>query len=466
MAVVGRTFRPRINQEQCNTCSVCIGQCPAYVDAGFREAAESIRGKVFASFAVSPPAQATPIEASAPPCQGACPIHQDVRGYLKAVADGRFRDAVALIRETNPLPLVCGTICPHPCERECLRGTFDDPVGIRAVKRFAALYEKREGMRPEVPPPMPGKKVAIIGSGPAGIAAAYTLVRRGVTPVIFEKTSRLGGMLAWAIPTFRLPREILDYELEVLSEIGVRFKTGQALGEHLTLSSLKEERYAAILLTVGTTKGQKVDLEGEATFPAHLDCLTTLFAVHRGEAPGLGNAVAVIGGGNAAIDTARVLKRAGIPEVSVVYRRPEDQMPADREEVQAAKGEGVRFLFSALPTRLSREGKAWCLMGFETRSRERGAPVEVVKDRPFELPVTGLVSAISQVPESAWAESEGIALHSDGTFQVDEALRTSREGIYAAGDAVTGPSTVVEAMASGTLAAQNILKSLAGGAKS
>ncbi len=466
MAVVGRTFRPRVNHERCNTCSVCTEQCPAYVDPGFRDATESVRGQVFASFAVSPPAQATPIEASPPPCQVTCPIHQDVRGYLKAVAEERFRDAVTLIRETNPLPLVCGTICPHPCERECLCGTFDDPVGIRAVKRFAALYEKREGMRPEVPPPVPGKKVAIIGSGPAGIAAAYTLIRRGVTPVVFEKTSRLGGMLAWAIPTFRLPREILDYELEVLREMGVRFRTGQALGETLTLSSLRSEGYAAILLTVGATRGRKVSLEGEAAFPAHLDCLDALFAVHRGEAPDLGSAVAVIGGGNAAIDTARVLKREGVSEVTVIYRRPEDQMPADPEEVQAAKGEGVRFRFSALPTRLSRENETWRLSGFETRSQGRGAPVEMVKDRSFAISVTGLVSAISQVPESAWAEGEGIAVHSDGTLQVDEAMRTSREGVYAAGDAVTGPSTVVEAMASGAMAAEHILKSLTGGAKS
>jgi len=151
MAVVGRTFRPRLDAERCGTCGVCVEQCPAYVDAGFRKAEESIRGKVFRSFADSPPVRITPIAPETPPCQVTCPIHQDVRGYLKAVAEGRFEDAVTLIRQTNPLPLVCGTICPHPCEQECLRGTFDNPVGIRAVKRFAALYEKRERLRQCVP---------------------------------------------------------------------------------------------------------------------------------------------------------------------------------------------------------------------------------------------------------------------------------------------------------------------------
>ncbi len=463
MAVIGRTFRPVINEERCNTCSICTQQCPAYVDAGYRQAEESVRGRVFRSFGISPPPQITPIDPADPPCQMTCPIHQDVRGYLKAVAEGRHADAVALIRETNPLPLVCGTICPHPCEMSCLRGTVDIPVGIRAVKRFAALYEKRHGLKPDVPSLTTGKKVAIIGSGPAGIAAAYFLVRHGVQPIVFEKTSRIGGMLAWAIPAFRLPRDILTYEFELLTSLGIEFRTNQDFGSKLSLDNLKNDGFDAILLAIGTTRGDKVSLEGEEEFENHLDCLTCLFAIHRGESPNLGNAVVVIGGGNAAIDTARVLKRSGVADVTIVYRRPRDQMPADREEVAAAEKEGISFLFSALPTRLSKVGSTWRLTGFETRSVARNTPVEILRDTPFELPVTGIISAISQLPETSWAEKEKIAVHADGTLQVDDTLTTSREGVFAAGDAVTGPSTVVEAMASGQAAAESIIGFLKGG---
>ncbi len=462
MAVIGRTFRPAIDTKRCNTCSICAQQCPAYADEGFRQADKSVRGKVFRSFDSQPPPRVTPIEAVTPPCQAGCPIGQDVRGYLKAVAEKRHADAVALIRQTNPLPLVCGTICPHPCESGCLRGAIEEPVAIRAVKRFAALFEKRNQLIPRVPDPIPGKRVAIIGAGPAGIAAAYTLARRGVTPVIFEKTPRPGGMLAWAIPDFRLPRHILDYEMEVLASLGITFRLSRALGTDFTIQTLEDEGFDAVVLAIGTTQGQKIPLDGGKAFENHLDCLAYLFTLHKGQAPDLGDAVAVVGGGNAAIDTARVLKRLGVPEVTVVYRRPRAQMPADREEVQAAEREGVRFFFSALPTRLSRGNGRWHLGGFQTRSAERGAPVEVLKNTPFDLPVTGVISAIRQVPETHWADTEDITVNPDGTLRVDDAQRTSREGVYAAGDAVTGPTTVVEAMASGAAAARAILDDILG----
>lgn len=460
MAVIGRTFRPVVDEKRCNTCSICTEQCPAYVDAGFRTAEESVRGKVFRSFDASPPLLATPIPASPPPCQVTCPIHQDVRGYLKAVAEGRHADAVALIRETNPLPLVCGTICPHPCETACFHGAIDDPVGIRAVKRFAALYEKQNGLKPTIAAPASGKQVAIIGSGPAGIAAAYTLVRHGVLPVVFEKTNRIGGMLSWAIPDFRLPRDLLAYEIEVLTSLGIEFRPRQGLGSEFTLDTLKNDGFDAVLLTIGTTRGRKVSLEGEEDFETHLDCLSYLFAAHRGETPNLGDAVAVIGGGNAAIDTARVLKRTGVDTVTVIYRRPKEQMPADRDEVEAAKREGIRFSFSALPTRITREDGRWQIAGFATKSAGRDRPVEILKNDPFSLPITGIVSAISQVPEADWAEAEGINTNPDGTLAVNENHETPRAGVFAAGDAVTGPSTVVEAMADGTAAVQSILRFL------
>ncbi len=462
MAVIGRTFRPLVDEKRCNTCSICTEQCPAYVDGGFQKAEESIRGKIFQTFNTAPPLQVTPIPAASPPCQATCPIHQDVRGYLKAVAEGKHADAVAIIRETNPLPLVCGTICPHPCEATCFRGILDEPVGIRAVKRFAALYEKRNGLKPQIPAPTSGKRVAIIGSGPAGIAAAYTLVWHGVSPVVFEKTDRIGGMLAWAIPEFRLPRDLLTYEIEVLASLGIEFRLNQGLGTHLDFNTLEKEGFNAILLAIGTTRGQKVSLEGGNSFKNHLDCLTYLFAVHGEEPPDLGDTVAIIGGGNAAIDTARVLKRAGAREVTVVYRRTREQMPADEDEVKAAKREGIHFRFSVLPTQVTQKSGQWYLSGFATRSAERDRPIEVLKDKPFSLPITGIISAISQLPETDWPNGETIKVNPDGTLGVQENHETLRTGVFAAGDAVTGPSTVVEAMADGMAAAEAILKFLKG----
>jgi len=461
MAVIGRNFRPVVQTERCNTCSVCTEQCPAYVDEGFRNDRESIRGKVFQTFTFPPHVMPTPIEKSPPPCQVTCPIHQDVRGYLRAVAQKRYSDAVALIRQTNPLPLVCGYICPHPCEMECFRGSIDDPVAIRAVKRFVALFEKEEKLKPAALNITSTKKVAIVGSGPAGIAAAYKLIQNGIKSIIFEKTSHIGGMLSWAIPDFRLPRDILKYEISVLKGVGIEFKTNQSLGNNLTISSLKEIGFEAIILAIGTTQGKKVELEGAKDFKAHLDCLKMLSLVSQGAKTELGKAVAVIGGGNAAIDTARVLKRSGVDQVTVVYRRPEGQMPADNEEVMEAKSEGILFRFSSLPTALSKDNGHWNLSGFETESRDRHLPVEVLKDKPFSLPITGIISAISQIPETPWAQTEGIALNPDGTLQADDA-KTSVTGVYGAGDAITGPSTVVEAMASGYAAAEAVLRFLHG----
>ncbi len=458
MAVIGRTLRPVLSPERCNTCTVCVGLGPAYIEKGFRDDETSVRGKVFQGMGDPPSPLPTPLTETAPPCQATCPIGQDVRGYLKAVAEGRFDAAVDIVRETNPLPLVCGTICPHPCESACYRSEIDAPLAIRNVKRFAALYEKA-GM----PAPAPSKilhtgHVAIIGSGPAGLAAAYTLVKNGVQPIVYEKEEEIGGMLAWAIPSFRLSRSDVTYEINYLAAMGVTFITGKALGEALTLSGLEADGARAVLLAIGTTQGRKLPLDGSDAFEPLLDCLDYLRQVHAGTPPDLGSRVAVIGGGNAAIDTARTLRHAGVPEVTVLYRRPKEQMPADSEEVAAAEEEGVSFLFRVLPTAIVKGADGWQLEGFETRSESRARPVTVLKERPVVISVTGIVTAVGQQPDvSGFTESEGIACNAGGLISVDDAMQTSRHGVFAAGDGVSGPSTVVEAMAGGISAARAIL---------
>jgi len=460
MAVTGRTFRPVVSPERCNVCTVCIGLGPAYVEKGFRNDDTSVRGKVFQGMGDPPPTAPTPLIETAPPCQATCPIGQDVRGYLKAVAEGRFDAAVGIVRETNPLPLVCGTICSHPCESACFRSGIDTPLAIRNVKRFAALYEKS---RMPVPPPskiLHNGHVAIIGSGPAGLAAAYTLLKNGVRPIVYEKEGEIGGMLAWAIPAFRLPRSDLTYEIDYLAGMGVTFVTGKTFGKFLTISGLEADGAHAVLLAIGAAQGKKLLLDGSDAFGPLLDCLDYLRQVHTGTPPELGERVAVIGGGNAAIDTARTLRRAGVPKVTVLYRRSKDQMPADPEEVAAAEKEGVSFLFKVLPTMVVKGANGWRLEGFETRSDSRAHPVAVLKEKPVVIPVTGIVTAVGQQPDvSGFAETEGIRCNAGGLISTDETMQTSRQGVFAAGDGVTGPSTVVEAMAGGIAAARAILSS-------
>jgi len=458
VAVTGRVFRPVLYPERCNACTICIGQGPAYVEKGFRGDETSIRGKIFQGMAGQISSLLTPLTETEPPCQAACPIGQDVRGYLKAVAERRFNAAVGIVRETNPLPLVCGTICSRPCESACFRSSVDNPLAIRSVKRFAALYEKAR-----MPAPSPSEilhegYVAIVGSGPAGLAAAYILLKNGVRPVVYEKEEEIGGMLAWAIPDFRLSRSDLVYEVNYLERMGVTFVTGKAFGKSLTISSLEEDGARAVLLTIGATRGRKLPLDGSDAFEPILDCLDYLRQVSAGFSPDLGGQVVVIGGGNAAVDTARTLRRSGVSEVTVLYRRPKEQMPADREEVAAAKREGVSFLFAVLPSVVVKGANGWQLEGFETRSEGRAYPVAVLKERPVVLPITGIVSAVGQRPDaSGFSEAEDVRCDAGGRIVVDDIMQTSRYGVFAAGDGVTGPSTVVEAMASGISAARIIL---------
>ena len=400
------------------------------------------------------------------PCQSTCPAQIDIPAYIRAVAEGRYEDAVHVIKEHNPLPLVCGRVCPHPCESACRRGIDEEPVNINHLKRFAADYELHSGKR--IQPfslPKNGRRVAIVGGGPAGLTAGYYLARLGYEPTIFEAQPTLGGMLRFGIPEYRLPKKILDWEIEGILELGVTAKTGMVMGKDFTLEDLRNQGFEAIFLGVGAWGSRNLRLDGEdleGVLPG------TSMLIERGlnlETP-VGEKVVVIGGGNTAIDCARTCWRLGAKEVTVLYRRSRAEMPANDIEVEEAEHEGVKFHFLAAPSKLIGEnGK---LKGLEFIRMELGEPDASGRRRPVPvegseevLDVDNVIAAIGQFPDLAFLDQDEAGKQIERTRwnsidTDDAAMNTNIPGVFAAGDAVLGAATVVEAIGTGRRAARSI----------
>jgi heterodisulfide reductase subunit A len=350
LAFEGRTHKPVIDYERCETCAVCLQACPAELVPELRREDDSLRGHIYDHSDTEPKLNLS--KTFGPPrCQAACPIAQDVRGYMRLVFEGRYREALQLIRETNPLPSVCGYVCHHPCERSCTRAGVDDPLSIRSLKRFVADYDDGS-LTPPGKEEAKNRKVVIIGSGPAGLTAAYELSKKGYDVEIIESYKEPGGMLAWAIPAFRLPRNVLRRDIEYIRKMGVQIKTGISFGHERTLEDLREEGAHALIIATGTQGSLKMNIQNEKGVPGYLDCLTFLRKHNSGESMPLGNRVLVVGGGNAAIDTARSALRAEGRKVSLIYRRTLEEMPAHREEVEEALREGVEILFLTAPVKI------------------------------------------------------------------------------------------------------------------
>ena len=389
-----------------------------------------------------------------PPCQAACPLHMEIREYIDLIAQGRVMEALKVIRDGNPFPSICAHVCTHPCEDNCRRGQLDKPLAIRALKRFAVEFGGDRMIQAEAETTH-SEKVAIVGSGPAGLACAYYLRKLGYPATIFEAYSELGGMLRVGIPQYRLPREVLDTEVQRLIQMGVEIRTNTRV---VSLDLLSDMGYKAIFLTIGAHQSLRLGIDGEDS-PGVLDGATFLREVNLGLRPLLGEKVAVVGGGNVAIDAARTAVRLGAKRVSILYRRSQAEMPADPAEVEQALEEGVDILFLAAPTSIRRVNghlDVTCVrmeLG-EPDSSGRRRPVPI-KDSDFNKELDTLIAAIGQAPQIP--KDFNLRMGRGSTIQVDPVtLTTTRAGVFAGGDAVSGPATVVEALATGRLAALRI----------
>ena len=413
------------------------------------------------------------------PCTAACPNSVPAMGYVRKVAEEEFEEAFQLILSKSPLQSICGKICDHPCEGECTRGLMDEPIMIRAIKRFVLEMGQREGWRPQIlsarSPARKNKKVAVIGSGPAGLACAYDLARAGYAVTVFEAAGRLGGMLTSCIPSFRLGAADVEKEIGTVRSLGVEFKSGVAFGKDVNLQGLKKAGYDAVFLGVGAQTGQRLGIPGEG-LRGCLNAVDFLRSVSEGRLPAssprdsavpreLGGRVAVIGGGFTAVDASRTALRLGAEEVFILYRRTRDEMPASADEVREAEEEGVKIMYLVSPQEVIGEGEVQKIRMLnyvlgEADASSRRKPVEV-PGTEFTLDVDMVIAAVSQgVNVEA---GQDLSLTRWGTIQTDEATgATNVAGVYAGGDCTRGPSSVIQAVADGKRAAVSIDRYLVG----
>jgi NADH-quinone oxidoreductase subunit F len=395
------------------------------------------------------------------PCSHTCPAGIDVPRYVRFIAAGKPAEAVAVIREKIPFPSVCGLVCFHPCEAKCRRGQLDEAIAIRMLKRFAVEHDTGLWKQNIKVNPATGKRVAIVGSGPAGLTAAYYSARLGHSVTVFEALPEPGGMMRFGIPDYRLPKDLLRAEIKEIEDTGVEIKTSTRVD---SVDRLFKEGYNAVFLALGAHQGVSIGVEGEDNARV-IEGIDFWRDVSLGKKVEIGNKVAVIGGGNAAIDSARTALRLGAKEVSIIYRRTRAEMPASPEEVEEALAEGVQIHFLAAPSRIiSRNGHLELesihmqLGEMDAGGRRRPEPIE---GSEFTMGFDTIIAAIGQRPEIP--RQLNLALGRGNVIEVDpDTLVTSREGVFAGGDAVTGPASVIEAIAAGRLAAVSIDKYLGG----
>jgi NADH:ubiquinone oxidoreductase subunit H/NADPH-dependent glutamate synthase beta subunit-like oxidoreductase/ferredoxin len=404
------------------------------------------------------------------PCIQACPASVDVQGYVAYASQGKYKEAVELIRETNPFPITCGRVCTHPCEKACNRGCFDKPIAIRDIKRFVTDYELTHGGANVTPyPRTKEEKVAVIGAGPGGLTAARDLARMGYEATVFEALPVPGGMLWVGIPEYRLPKDVLQKEVDNIAARGVEIRLNSPVGKDgLTLESLQQQGYKAILLAVGAHASMKLDIPGEDLDGVYHGVFF-LRDVGLGKKVEVGNKVAIVGGGNVAIDAARTALRLGSKEVFIVYRRSRQEMPADEEEIEDAIAENINIHYLAAPVKVVDQGGK--VVGLECIKMELGEPDASGRRRPvpvegseFVLDVDMIIPAIGQRLDVDFLQGDkDVQLTKRNTFDVDEVSNvTSISGIFACGDAVSGPATVVQAIGDGAKAARAIDRYLRG----
>ena len=400
----------------------------------------------------------------APPCKAACPAGLDIRSYIDLAALGKYEEALKVIENKVPFPGTVGRVCPHPCEGRCNRAEYDTAIAINGLKRFVADMAASRRRRKEIKP-FPRtreERVAIVGAGPAGLTAAVELAERGYGVTVFEEAPVAGGMPALGIPFYRLPRDVLSSEIDDIKRYGVEIRVNSPVGDKGTpLDSLWDQGYRAIVLAIGAHKSLSLGIEGE-TMEGVYQGTAFLKNVNLGSPSAIGKKVIIVGGGNVAIDAARSAHRLGAEEVTLAYRRSRDEMPAYPEEIEAAEEEGIKILYLAAPVKVvGRDGKVSGLRCIRTELGEpdesgRRRPVPV-RDSEFDIAADTVIAAVGEVPDLSCLDREKLVTSHRGTLMAHPFSKvTNVAGIFACGDVVSGPATVIEAIAGGHKAATGV----------
>lgn len=452
----------RVDSSKCNDCKACIQVCPVNMFDDFDEA---LGFRTAIDFCNRTTGGYNIYKEDMPVCQETCPVNLDIRAYVGLIADGKHLEALAKIRERLPLPGSIGRICPHPCETACNRQYLDEPISICFLKRFVSDVELDRGIEPvyETPEQKYPEKIAIIGAGPAGLTCAYDLARLGYTHIkIFEALPVPGGYLWVGIPEYRLPKKLLQREVDLICNMGVDIQYNTRIGKDVAFEDLQKD-YDALFIGAGCHTGLKLRVPGEDDYEGIIDCVTFLREQALGTLPKAKGKLIVIGGGNAAIDSARVGWRMGFDEVYILYRRTKKEMPANPWEIDAAEHEGVIIQYLAAPVEiLGANGK---VTGMKCIKMELGEADDSGRRRP--VPIEGseyiidaetIVPAISQGTDLSFlGQDHHLNLSRWNTFEIDEETgATNVAGVFAGGDVVTGPDIAIRAIAGGKLAAVGI----------
>ena len=468
-------YTARVDKEKCVACGQCVENCQTNAlrlgqkncttNPHISDAYDSDRAIPWdrSSYNIEYRTNRSDVmESGTAPCKATCPAHIPVQGYIKLASMGRYTEALELIKKENPFPAVCGRICNKACESACTRGIIDSSVAIDDIKKFIA--EKDLDSATRFVPKMLNQtgrpyteKIAVIGAGPAGLSCAYYLAVKGYPVTVFEKEDKLGGMLTLGIPSFRLDKDVVNAEIEILRELGVEFRTGVEVGKDVTLDALRADGYKAFYLGIGASRGTSVGCKGD-DLAGVFTGIDFLREVNLGKMPEIGKKVAVIGGGNVAIDVARTAVRLGADEVTVVYRRGRDEMPADADEVAEAEAEGVKFRFLASPAEITGSGKAEALTVELMELGDvdvKGRRKSVGTGRFETIAVDSVISAIGQKIDLC--NIAAFRTNANGTVIADaKSYQTSVDDVFAGGDAVTGPKFAIDAIAAGKEGAVSI----------